>query len=139
MNDPEAIPLQKVVSTQSTGARRPSHTPADYARATELEHEKSHRSFRRGLRKRGESATKKEQEEGALNTMGKIYTKILNFSLITRYLLYILPLGLALAVPIVVGATVAQDARIPSGKYGVRIVWFFTWIEIGKRISPRLF
>ena len=128
MNDPEAIPLQKVVSAQSTGARRPSQTPAAYP-PTELHNEKTHHSFRRGLRKRGggDAAEPKVQEEGALTTMGKIYNKILNFSLITRYFLYILPLGIALAIPIIIGAVVAP-ARIG----GVRMVWFFTWLEIGK-------
>ncbi len=134
MNDAEAIPLQKVVSTQSTGARRPSQTPFDPTPSSDRQNEKGYR-FRRGLRKQGISTASKEKEEGALNAMGKLYTKILNFSLVTRYLLYILPLGLILAVPIVIGATVAQDAKIPSGKYGVRIVWFFTWIEISQYTS----
>jgi len=58
--------------------------------------------------------------------MGKFYTKVLNFSLITRYFLYILPLGIALAVPIIIGATVAPNARIG----GVRMVWFFSWLLI---------
>jgi hypothetical protein len=134
MNDTEAIPLHKVVSTQSTGARRPSQTPVDPTPSPGSQNEKGHR-FRRGLRKRGVSPAGKEKEEGALNAMGKLYTKVLNFSLVTRYLLYILPLGLILAVPIVIGATVAQDTKIPSGKYGVRIVWFFTWIEISQYTS----
>jgi hypothetical protein len=129
MNDPEAIPLQKVVSAQSTGARRPSQTPAAYPTNSNgsQDEKSSHHRFRHGLRKRGESATPKEQEEGALTTMGKIYNKILNFSLITRYFLYILPLGIAIAIPIIIGATTAPNARIG----GVRIVWFFTWVEIG--------
>lgn len=65
-------------------------------------------------------------EEDTINTMGKIYYKILNFSIITRYFLYVLPLALVIGVPIVVGATVAQNAKIG----GVRIVWFFAWVEI---------
>lgn len=31
-----------------------------------------------------------------------------------------------IAIPIIVGATAAKDAKIGS----VRIVWFFTWVEI---------
>lgn len=64
--------------------------------------------------------------ENTLNRMGKIYNKILNFSIVTRYFIYVLPLALAIAVPIVVGATVAMGARIG----GVRILWLFIWIEI---------
>ena len=71
--------------------------------------------------------------ENTLNRMGKIYNKILNFSIVTRYFIYVLPLALAIAVPIAVGATVAMDARIG----GVRILWFFIWIEIGELASIR--
>jgi len=134
MNDPEAIPLQKVVSAQSTGARRPSQAPIAGVPSNELHNEKTHHGFRRGLRKRGETGAAKEPEEGGLNAMGKFYNKVLNFSLITRYFLYILPLGIALAIPIVIGATVAPNAKIG----GVRILWLFTWIEIGKRARGRL-
>jgi len=58
--------------------------------------------------------------------MGKLYIAIFNFSVFTRYFLYVLPLALTIAVPIVIGATFAKHATIG----GVRIVWFFTWIEI---------
>lgn len=71
--------------------------------------------------------------QDTLNRMGKIYNKILNFSIVTRYFIYVLPLALVIAVPIVVGATVAMDARIG----GVRILWFFIWIEIGELASIR--
>ena len=65
-------------------------------------------------------------EEDTLNRMGRIYKRILNFSIFTRYLVYVAPVALCIAVPIIVGATVAQNAGF--GK--VRIVWFFTWVEI---------
>ncbi|KAJ6262880.1 hypothetical protein Dda_1437 [Drechslerella dactyloides] len=65
-------------------------------------------------------------EEGTLTKLGQIYEKILNFSFITRWLIYIAPLALCLAVPIIVGATAAPEARIG----GVRIVWIFAWAEI---------
>ena len=47
-------------------------------------------------------------------------------SIVTRYFVYVLPLALIIAVPVIVGATVAKDAELG----GVRIVWFFTWVEI---------
>ncbi len=65
-------------------------------------------------------------EEGSLTRMGKIYTKILNFSFITRYIVYIVPLALLIAIPIFIGAAAAKKARLG----GVRIVWLFTWVEI---------
>ncbi|KAK6427928.1 hypothetical protein LTR95_015934 [Oleoguttula sp. CCFEE 5521] len=65
-------------------------------------------------------------EEDTITAMGKFYKRVLAFSIITRYLVYVLPLGLCIAVPIIVGATAAQNAEIG----GVRIVWFFMWVEV---------
>ena len=66
-------------------------------------------------------------EEDTLNRMGRIYNRILEFSIITRYFLYVLPLALCLAVPIIIGATVAPEHVIGGSK----LVWFFAWVEIG--------
>jgi len=65
-------------------------------------------------------------EEDTLTKMGEIYNKILNFSIVTRYFVYVLPLALVIAVPIVIGATVSQ----PANAGNVRIVWIFTWVEV---------
>lgn len=67
-----------------------------------------------------------DEEEDTLTHMGKVYHKILSFSIVTRYFLYVLPIASIIAVPIVIGATAAQNAKLG----GVRIVWIFTWIEI---------
>ena len=69
------------------------------------------------------------QAVGIFTRMGRIYNKILNYSLVTRYFLYALPLGTAIAVPIIVGATAKKDTKL-GGENGVRIVWIFTWVEI---------
>lgn len=47
-------------------------------------------------------------------TMGKIYQKMGKLSIIPRYLVYILPLALIIAVPLIVGAL------IPKLELGVR-------------------
>ncbi|KAH9845319.1 Mechanosensitive ion channel MscS [Teratosphaeria destructans] len=65
-------------------------------------------------------------EQDTITTMGKVYDKIKNISIITRYMLYVAPLAACLAVPIIVGATAARHAKIA----GVPIRWFFTWIEV---------
>ncbi|PNS15896.1 hypothetical protein CAC42_8002 [Sphaceloma murrayae] len=65
-------------------------------------------------------------EEDTLNRVGMFYKRVLEFSIITRYFIYVLPLALIIAVPIIVGATAAPNARIGS----VPIVWFFTWVEV---------
>lgn len=65
-------------------------------------------------------------EDGTVNRLGRIYQAIYNFSIVTRYMIYVIPIGALIAIPIIVGATVAQDAYIG----GVHIYWFFTWIEV---------
>ena len=64
-------------------------------------------------------------EEDTITNMGLIYNKILNFSIVTRYILYVLPLAILIAIPIIIGATAAQNAALG----GVRIVWIFSWLE----------
>lgn len=75
----------------------------------------------------GDSSVGYDGEEDTLNRMGRIYNKILNFSIVTRYFVYVTPLALCIAVPIIVGALVSSTPKIG----GVPIVWFFTWIEVG--------
>lgn len=82
----------------------------------------------------GDSSVGYDGEEDTLNRMGRIYNKILNFSIVTRYFVYVSPLALCIAVPIIVGATAAPNAKIG----GVPIVWFFTWIEVGEYLCHLL-
>jgi hypothetical protein len=67
-----------------------------------------------------------KRENGTFAILDKLYTAVSNSSVFTRYFLYAFPLALAIAAPIVIGATAAKKAAIG----GVRIVWFFAWIEI---------
>ena len=48
-----------------------------------------------------------------------------------KYLAYMLPMGLCLLAPILVGLFAAPDATIGASDNtrGVRIVWFFTWVS----------
>ena len=91
-----------------------------------------HRHFHRGPGgQETETQTEQEQrktskEEGTLNAVGRFYKKVYNFSVITRYFTYVAPLALCIAIPIIIGATAAPDAKIG----GVRIVWFFAWVEV---------
>ncbi|KAK9364702.1 Mechanosensitive ion channel-domain-containing protein [Lipomyces kononenkoae] len=63
---------------------------------------------------------------GRLTWFGRIYEAVWGYSLVTRYIIYIVPIGLLLSVPIFVGAFGATDAALG----GVRIVWIFVWAEI---------
>ncbi|CZR63877.1 uncharacterized protein PAC_13774 [Phialocephala subalpina] len=69
-------------------------------------------------------------KKAPLNQMGKLYEKILTYSTGTRYSIYILPVALILMIPVIVGATqVSDDPKHDPKIGGIRVVWFFTWIE----------
>lgn len=61
-----------------------------------------------------------------LTQLGRMYRSILNSSLLIRYLIYITPIAVLIAVPIIVSATVVRGATIG----GVTVYWFFAWIEV---------
>ena len=67
-----------------------------------------------------------QDDEDTITKMGMFYNKVLDFSIMTRYFLYVLPLAVLIAIPIIIGAIAVQDASFS----GVRIVWIFTWVEI---------
>ena len=115
------IPLTTV--TSRTGARRANPNLSAHSEKPGLF---THNTGGRRRVNTGDRVSK--EEEDTLTRMGRIYNRILDFSIVTRYFLYILPLALLIAVPIVIGATAAPKARIGVG--GPRMVWFFTWVEI---------
>ncbi|KAI9661171.1 MAG: hypothetical protein M1821_009498 [Bathelium mastoideum] len=123
------IPLNPVTTNGSSNHLAQS-TSGDKKNYNEKTSEK--KSMFGGRRHKKERNTKQtghvgyDGEMDTITTMGKIYKKIADFSIVTRYFLYVLPLGSMIAIPIVVGATAAKKAEIGD----VRIVWFFTWVEI---------
>jgi hypothetical protein len=130
------IPLNKVPS--KTGVRSRSDTyisptsrtrQPTYPTPPPFQNEKAgfYTQHVAGRRHVAEPTGKKgnDGEEDKLTQMGVIYNKILNFSVVTRYFLFVLPLATLIAVPIIIGATAAQNAAMG----GVRIVWIFSWVE----------
>ncbi|RVX67224.1 hypothetical protein B0A52_09261 [Exophiala mesophila] len=135
------IPLTKVTTHGSaTGARRHDASsamrsnPSRDTSSDPMDEKHPHRppfntmpSGPGGRRKRREDRdVVRRKEEGTLNAVGRFYKKVYNFSVITRYFIYVAPVALAIAIPMVIGATIAQNATIG----GVRLVWFFAWIEV---------
>ena len=122
------IPLKKVETR--TGARRASWEETHNPAAEQQMNEKGgfYKSHVAGRRKAAKKTGRKGEdgEEVKLNHMGVLYNKILNFSIVTRYFLYVLPLAILISIPIVIGATASQNATIG----GVRIVWIFSWLLI---------
>lgn len=126
MNDRSTdIPLQTVVS------HTPSHSSPTY------KDEKAEKTgiFHRGRRQlvKFDSRTGAplppragQEEKTALNHMGRIYTKILNYSIITRYMIYVAPIALLLAIPIIL----SQTGTITGNISGTNQKKFWIWIEI---------
>lgn len=130
------IPLQQVRTNASSGGNgglRNNSKTADFQPMSSGPDENEKHAFFRGRRAKpaatpvnGTGRVGYDGEEDTLTTMGKIYNKVFGFSIVTRYFLYVLPLGILIAVPIIVGAVVGGPPKIG----GVPIVWLFTWIEI---------
>jgi small-conductance mechanosensitive channel len=123
------IPLEEVPSSGiPPGAR--SDNPAFAPLKDDNAHQQHHlfRGRRRGpagLQKPGDMGY--DGEEDTITAMGRIYKKILDFSIITRYLLYVAPLAILLAIPIIVGGPpITVNPTIGR----VRLRWFFVWVEI---------
>jgi hypothetical protein len=122
------IPLQTVVS----------HTP------TSSNNEKSEKTgmFSRGRRRLAKVDSRTgaplpprgdHEEKTALNHMGRIYTKILNYSIVTRYMIYVAPIALLLAIPIILSQTGTITGAIGSTKQKN----FWIWIEISKFVPAK--
>ncbi|TKX20648.1 putative MscS family protein [Elsinoe australis] len=123
------IPLNQVHSNHDGYTRSDSITPlrSKEAASTPPSARKGHFGHRV---RRDPAAQGKvigyDGEEDTLNRVGRFYKRVLEFNIITRYFIYVAPVALLIAIPIIVGATAAPNARIGS----VPIVWFFTWIEV---------
>jgi hypothetical protein len=127
----EEIPLEKVVTSNSvTGARKPSFT-ASHVKSSGLGPRRPHLGRRKtsdGLGGQWDK-DKSSAEEGTMNRMGRIYQKVIHFSVITRWSIYVIPVALILAIPIFVGVFADRNATIQ----GVKMYWFFAWIEVGTK------
>ncbi|KAG4433479.1 hypothetical protein IFR05_011044 [Cadophora sp. M221] len=67
-----------------------------------------------------------EKRRWPLGGFQKLYRRCLGLPFLTNILLYVLPVGALLAIPIICGATIAKTASVG----GVRILWLFIWIEV---------
>ncbi|KAK3666812.1 hypothetical protein LTR22_002399 [Elasticomyces elasticus] len=130
------IPLEQVQVTREGTLRNQNSTSAlRPSTSNESPTTKSKRPFLlKGRRQQGSGSGDKKKtgrvgydgEEDTVNAMGRIYRKIRDFSVITRYMFYVVPIAALIAIPLIVGATAAPKAKIG----GVRLVWFFAWVEI---------
>jgi hypothetical protein len=144
------IPLTKVRSTaSSTGARKPNQGIDEALTMNEKteKHGLFHRKGPAGRRKAKADQPLARQGTGDsevnLNFMGKLYTKIIGASVITRYMVYVVPVALLLAVPLIILPVTGNRDSIPLGvlyddtkdppvkiQDGKPLFELFVWIEV---------
>lgn len=130
--DMQEIPLRTIRSNaSSTGTRRVNtegmdekHALFDKAVGGPI----GRRRINKDLKRAGSTGM---TEETSLNAMGRLYNKIIGFSVITRYLVYVVPVALLLVIPIIVLPLTGDKDRVKLGD-GDRHSLFllFLWIEI---------
>ncbi|KAK8039063.1 mechanosensitive ion channel [Apiospora rasikravindrae] len=143
--DEHGIPLHPVRSTaSSTGARKANQGLPNMESAAPTTSNEKQSFFHRGRRRAQPAGPSRSDTLGSndisVNAMGRIYNKIIGFSVVTRYLVYIVPVGIILAVPLIVIAVtdnldtpVGQATRGKDGKEIVQgpPMWkLFLWIEL---------
>lgn len=126
------IPLEQVTSNGG-GLRQQGSTTALQSENMNTSSEKRrHIWYPKGRRQKPEDRIRPkgkvgyDGEEDTVNAMGKIYKKVRDFSTVTRYFLYVLPLASIIAIPIIVDAVQPTNKKVGS----VRLLWFFVWVEI---------
>jgi len=103
----------------------------------------------RGGEDDGTQTDRLASREADVNLMGRMYKKIVGFSVVTRYLVYIVPVTILLAVPIVV-LVIMQPLNSPEETFtklgsftpsdadgkplppvlGPRLLFFFVWVLV---------
>ncbi|KOS22616.1 putative MscS family protein [Escovopsis weberi] len=138
------IPLDRlstVRSNVSTGVRK--QTAITTSRDSEHNEKQSIRNRHAGRRRKLDDEPLRRRgtgDEVKLNAMGRFYAKVIGFSLFTRYLVYVVPVGILLAIPLIVLAATDHkhdiflgDARDKNGDIvteGPPLFKLFLWIEI---------
>jgi hypothetical protein len=108
--DEEQIAMRDLSSQRSPVQSRPP--PTVLADANAGHHSRAGSEGIRGWRPRSQSSPTIERRDTL--TMGRLYEKMGRLSIIPRYLVYILPLGAIIAIPLTIGAVV------PTATLGVR-------------------
>ncbi|KAF4625131.1 hypothetical protein G7Y89_g13038 [Cudoniella acicularis] len=133
------IPLTSVrrsfSASSSTGNRKPgegTNIPSNATSQTTFVDEK------KSFFKRGPAGRRKEKkvkrvgtdgEEMHINGMGRLYHKVVNFSIVTRYFVYVLPMALAFAAPIIIFSINGNQDKF-LGQTHMKVWIFFLWLEI---------
>lgn len=140
------IPLTTVRSyASSTGARKTGAAAAthNHQHSSGSNDSNGEKTGHHGRRKKVADGLKRKGTGGEVerNALGRMYQKIVGFSVITRYMVYVVPVGILLAVPIVVLRVTDNQDKIYVGSgtpedqqkgtmRGPTLFNLFLWIEI---------
>ncbi|WYZ36597.1 hypothetical protein EsH8_II_000103 [Colletotrichum jinshuiense] len=129
---PDEIPLTQVKSAASTGARKPTMNTSNYEDSGSGQNEKHGLFHRKGGRRKKHAELGRHgtggSDEVKVNAMGRLYNKITSASVVTRYLVYIIPIGILLAVPLIV-LPITGNKNIGKTD-GKPLFDIFLWIEL---------
>ncbi|KAK4248565.1 Mechanosensitive ion channel-domain-containing protein [Corynascus novoguineensis] len=128
--EPHDIPLRTIKSNaSSTGSRKANAQGMDEKHAL-FDRAVGGPAGRRRLRGDLQRGGTGSSEEASFNAMGRLYNKIIGFSVITRYLVYVAPVALLLAIPIIVLPLTGDKDRVKLGKQNRHSLFLlFVWIE----------
>ncbi|KAL2265144.1 hypothetical protein VTJ83DRAFT_6244 [Remersonia thermophila] len=131
-NELQDIPLRPIKSNaSSTGTRRPNDKGMDEKHAMfdkAVGGPAGRRRIRKDLQRVGSSGP---DDDVRVNAMGRLYNKIIGFSVVARYLLYVAPIALLLAAPIIVMPLIGEQHTVKLGEGPHHSLWLlFLWIEI---------
>ncbi|KAK4224965.1 Mechanosensitive ion channel-domain-containing protein [Podospora fimiseda] len=137
-SDMQDIPLRQVRSNaSSTGVRRHDMDPISNEKNLFQEVVGTPAGRRRVKKELKRTGSTSLSEEASLNFMGRFYNKIIGFSIITRYLVYIVPVALLLAIPLIIIPLTGDKDRIRLGGSGKpedpkepSLFLLFVWIEV---------
>ncbi|KAK4156362.1 Mechanosensitive ion channel-domain-containing protein [Chaetomidium leptoderma] len=128
------IPLRTIKSNASeTGTRRVNTEGMDEKHALfdkALGGPAGRRRIRKDLQRSDSTGL---SEDAKLNAMGRFYNKIVGFSVLTRYLVYVVPVALLLAIPLIVIPLTGDIGRVQLGEKPNphhSLFFLFVWIEI---------
>lgn len=134
------IPLTSM-QTRSSSGRGGARKPGDGALNDLSSHPTFPDSEKKGFFSHGPAGRRKikkinskprrigtDGEEISVTGLGRFYNKVVTFSVVTRYLVYVLPVALLIAAPIVIFAVLNSHAIF--GGTGIKVYIFWTWIEI---------
>ncbi|CEJ80540.1 hypothetical protein VHEMI00718 [[Torrubiella] hemipterigena] len=142
------IPLTTVRSAASTGSRMPNQTinrlNSAYDASSSTTEEKSTGSIlhkHAGKRKKVERLSRKGTGDSVeVNALGRLYRRVVSSSPVVRNLVYIIPIGIFIAIPIIIlvhgGAKLNRDSQEDTkdgdsvAKDGPTALRILVWVEI---------